>query len=68
MNENVVYWIIGLALFCGSLRAWHEYSRKREGNYSGASVFSGILFRNACASLPFLVVGYLVAHLVIKYW
>jgi hypothetical protein len=68
MSENTVHWIIGLAAFCGSLHAWYEYRRNREGNYSGASAFSGIVFRKACASLPFLVIGYLAAHLVINYW
>ena len=68
MNESIAYWIVGFALICGAVPAWYEYSRNRKGNYSGASVFSGILFRKACAALPFLVTGYLAGHLVITYW
>jgi hypothetical protein len=69
MSESVIYWIGGLALLIGSLRAWHECASKSDGRYIGSlETFSGTVFSKACAALPLLVIGYGVAHYLIGRW
>jgi len=53
-----------------ALAAYREWAReqKLDGEKPGAAEFVGIYIGKALTLAPFMAIGYVVVHLIAKYW